>query len=141
MAELKKLLIETPVDKLVELVARKKNLSLKDAAKSLGVEEETIEEWVRVLETHGYLKINYTPFGSPLVEIGDVKIPSSPEGAETEEEISEQRAEKLESVIIGTKGRTGIAKKLSERKAHEKKKKFLAVLKNFFFFFQPLSFH
>ncbi len=128
MAELKKLLIETPVDKLVELVARKKNLRLKDAAKLIGVEEETIEEWVGVLETYGYLKINYTPFGSPLIEMGDVKIPHSPEGIETEEEVSEQRAEKLENAIAETKEKIKIIRKTSEREAAEKHKRILVTL-------------
>ncbi|MBW2966932.1 hypothetical protein KY362_00440 [Candidatus Woesearchaeota archaeon] len=46
----KKSVIETGVDKLVKLVAERKKISIKDAAKELGVSVSSIEDWADFLE-------------------------------------------------------------------------------------------
>lgn len=53
------LLITTGVDALVRLVKEKKKLELEEASKTLSIPNETIEEWARVLEEEGIIKIEY----------------------------------------------------------------------------------
>lgn len=54
----KKSVIETGVDKLVALVSRAKKISVKDAAKELGVSVASIEEWADFLEDEGIISIH-----------------------------------------------------------------------------------
>ena len=57
--------IETGVDKLVDLVKRKKKISLPEAAKTLGVSPVVVEEWADFLEEEGIISIKYkftTPY-------------------------------------------------------------------------------
>lgn len=67
MPELKKLLIETPVDRLVILAKRKNGITSREAAKLLGVSEPQIEDWVRILEAHDLLKLVFPPIGEPKI--------------------------------------------------------------------------
>ncbi|MBN1544276.1 hypothetical protein JW898_02325 [Candidatus Woesearchaeota archaeon] len=53
----KKRVIETGVDKLVRLVAERKKISVKDAAKELGVSVSSIEDWADFLEEEGIISI------------------------------------------------------------------------------------
>jgi len=57
--EFDELLITTGVDALVRLVKEKKRIRLIEASKQLGISEEAIEDWARVLEEEGILKIEY----------------------------------------------------------------------------------
>ena len=57
--------IRTGVDRLVELIERRKRISLKDAATELAVPRIVIEEWVNFLEEKEIIKIEYkltTPY-------------------------------------------------------------------------------
>ncbi|MBN2142198.1 hypothetical protein JW711_02610 [Candidatus Woesearchaeota archaeon] len=49
--------IETGVDKLVELVNRKKKIALRDAAKELGISNEVVQEWADFLEDEGLISV------------------------------------------------------------------------------------
>ncbi len=60
--------IETGVDKLVELVAQKKKVSLDDAAKELGVSKTVVQEWSDFLEEEGLIGVEYTLSKTYLVE-------------------------------------------------------------------------
>jgi chromosome segregation ATPase len=51
--------IHTGVDRLVKLVKDKSKVSIKQAAKLLGVDEETIEDWSQFLEEGGLISIEY----------------------------------------------------------------------------------
>lgn len=51
--------IQTGVDKLVKLVKDKGKVSLKQASRLLGVDEETIEDWSQFLEDGGLISIEY----------------------------------------------------------------------------------
>ena len=51
--------IETGVDKLIELIERKKDLSLQEAANLLGVPKVVVEEWVSFLEEEGLISVDY----------------------------------------------------------------------------------
>jgi chromosome segregation ATPase len=53
----KKSVIETGVDKLVKLIAERTKISVKDAAKELGVSVSSIEEWADFLEEEGIISI------------------------------------------------------------------------------------
>jgi chromosome segregation ATPase len=51
--------IETGVDRLVELVNRKKKISMDDAAKDLGISKVVIQEWADFLEEEKILTLDY----------------------------------------------------------------------------------
>lgn len=53
----KKSVIETGVDKLVKLISETKKISVKDAAKELGVSVSSIEDWADFLEEEGIITI------------------------------------------------------------------------------------
>jgi len=53
----KKSVIEPGVDKLVKLVSDRKKISVKEAAKELGVSVSSIEEWADFLEEEGIISI------------------------------------------------------------------------------------
>ncbi len=57
--EFDELLITTGVDALVRLVKEKQRIELEDAAGTLNIPLETIEDWARVLEEEGILSIEY----------------------------------------------------------------------------------
>ncbi len=90
MSKLKKLLIETPIDKLVELAQRKRGITVAEAAKILGVKEEQIEDWVHILEEHKMLKFEFPPIGEPKI----IPLKMKPERFMRHiEEIRKKRAE------------------------------------------------
>ena len=62
MAE-KELKIETPIDELVKLLQERKKITLSDAASLLGVETTKVEDWVKVLEEHGFVELIYPALG------------------------------------------------------------------------------
>jgi len=52
--------IKTGVDKLVELVSQKKRVNSDEAAKSLGVGKDVIQEWAEFLEEEGIVTLDYS---------------------------------------------------------------------------------
>ncbi|MBU0980010.1 MAG: hypothetical protein KJ709_04360 [Nanoarchaeota archaeon] len=58
--------IQTGVDRLVELVRLKHRVAFNDAAKQLGVSKTTIEEWSNFLEEEGLVSIEYV-FTTPYI--------------------------------------------------------------------------
>ncbi|NIA03730.1 MAG: hypothetical protein GWP09_00075 [Nitrospiraceae bacterium] len=60
-------LIETGVDKLVELIKKKKKITIKEAAKEISVSEDVIKEWAEFLEEEGIIEIKYNLVSSYLV--------------------------------------------------------------------------
>jgi archaellum component FlaC len=57
--EFDELLITTGVDALVRLVKEKQRVDLEEASSVLNIPTETIEDWARVLEEEGILRIEY----------------------------------------------------------------------------------
>jgi chromosome segregation ATPase len=57
--EFDELLITTGVDALVRLVRDKQRIELEEAASALNIGRETLEEWSRVLEEEGILRMEY----------------------------------------------------------------------------------
>jgi predicted ArsR family transcriptional regulator len=49
--------IETGVDKLVDIIGKKKKISIDDAAKELGVSKATVQEWADFLEDEGLISV------------------------------------------------------------------------------------
>jgi len=57
--EFDELLITTGVDALVRLVKERQRVEMEEASSILNIPQETIEEWTRVLEEEGILKMEY----------------------------------------------------------------------------------
>lgn len=61
------ILIETQIDELSKLVTQRKRVKVSEAAKILKTTESRIEEWVRILEDHGFVKLVYPALGEPEI--------------------------------------------------------------------------
>lgn len=59
MEELRKLMIETNVDKLLELVESRGKITTNECSALLNVQESIIEEWAEILSKHRLLEIDY----------------------------------------------------------------------------------
>jgi CBS domain-containing protein len=59
--------IETKVDQLLDLL-HQGEISMQKLKKSLGIDEEKIEEWLNILEKQGMIKIERSPFGKIKVK-------------------------------------------------------------------------
>ena len=66
--EIESSVIETGVDKLVNLVKERGRIALQDAAKELGVSMTVIQEWVDFLEEEGIISVEYKMTKPFLVE-------------------------------------------------------------------------
>ena len=61
--------IETHIDKLIEIVENNSPISFVELAKELGVSKDQVEEWAIILEERGIVQIEYSPIGPPKVRI------------------------------------------------------------------------
>ncbi|MFQ5474554.1 MAG: hypothetical protein ACE5DM_01830 [Candidatus Nanoarchaeia archaeon] len=52
--------IRTGVDQLVDLTGKEKKISIGDAAKTLGISKDAIEEWASFLEEEGLISVEHT---------------------------------------------------------------------------------
>ncbi len=91
----KKSVIETGVDKLVKLVSQFKKLSVKQAAKELGVSVSSVEEWADFLEEEGIISIQSQFATVYLVEknIGKKEIAEKVKAVKDEKEHFMRRVE------------------------------------------------
>ena len=71
-SELTRILIETPIDQLIELIRQKRKMALSKAAAFLNVSDDQLEEWVKILEDKGYLRLMYPPVGEPYIILGEL---------------------------------------------------------------------
>lgn len=60
------LILETDVDKLLKIIEKKESVAVDELAGTLKVNEEKIEEWGRLLEEHGLIRMEYPTFGKPV---------------------------------------------------------------------------
>ncbi|RLG14057.1 MAG: hypothetical protein DRN66_02980 [Candidatus Nanohalarchaeota archaeon] len=74
MGELKKAMVETGIDKFLELVTIKKSISLKNASKFLSVPLDTLENWSNILSREKIISIDYDSFGNMVVFITQKNI-------------------------------------------------------------------
>lgn len=62
------LILETDVDRLLKIIEKSGSIATDDLAKILKVSEEKIEEWGRLLEEHGLIRMEYPAFGRPVLK-------------------------------------------------------------------------
>jgi len=62
------LVLETDVDKLLKIIEKNESVPVDDLAKILKVSELKIEEWGRLLEEHGLIRMEYPAFGKPVLK-------------------------------------------------------------------------
>ena len=65
--------IRTGVDTLIELVNKKKKISLRDAAKAIKYSTAVVEDWASILEDEGIITMEYTFTNTFLVSADAVK--------------------------------------------------------------------
>ncbi len=60
--------VRTPIDRLLELVRKKKRVRIDDKlANKLGVNKTQIEEWAMILEDHNLVELHYPTIGGPEI--------------------------------------------------------------------------
>jgi len=59
--------IYTKIDEMVRMIERE-NLDISTISKRLGVPENLVEEWAKILEENGLIEINYRAIGSPILK-------------------------------------------------------------------------
>jgi len=59
-------LISTGVDQLINVVFNKKKVKLDDVATELGISQNVILEWVKILEDEGLIRVEYS-FTTPYL--------------------------------------------------------------------------
>lgn len=100
--EFDELLITTGVDALVRLVKEKQRIELQDASSMLSIPQETIEDWSRVLEEEGILRIEYR-----LTRIYLVWVKPTEEEVATEKASFYEEKKGLDSEIEEVKQKIG----------------------------------
>ena len=119
--------IETGIDKFVEEIQKRGKLTFKEAASVLGISEEKVEEWAKLLSQHKEetgIEIKYPAFGEPEIVATELKkevavkekIEEIKEGKDELEDILEKYTEgkipeAIEKAKVG-----GPAKKPEEEK-------------------------
>ena len=61
--------LETNVDKLYKMVKKKGKIKISDVVKKMKVSKEVVEEWAKVLEDYGMIKIYYPIIGEPELRL------------------------------------------------------------------------
>ncbi|RLJ03532.1 MAG: hypothetical protein DRP11_00335 [Candidatus Aenigmatarchaeota archaeon] len=82
---LKRILIETDADKLLDLVNQKKRVTVEEAAKILSVEQDVVERWAKIFEEHHLVSLNYG--------LGDITIKKRIDSE------SEKTAKEIENIL------------------------------------------
>ena len=60
-------IIETQIDKLIDLLSKKRKIPLSDAARELNISEGQLEAWVSILEDSGVVELKYPVLGQPEI--------------------------------------------------------------------------
>lgn len=60
--------IQTDIDRLLNLLEEGKSISVLDLAKKLKVKIEQVEKWAKILEEHGLIEIEYPIIGLPRLK-------------------------------------------------------------------------
>ncbi len=112
-------LISTGVDQLINLVYREKRVSLENAARELGIARKVIEEWARILEEEGIVRIEYQFTSTYLAWAGEsIAEPEKLKG------LREQR----DSLLNEIEGLTGKVESYI-KESRESAKKFATLMK------------
>lgn len=59
--------IETGIDKLFDLIKIHEKISAKEAAKKMKSAEKQVEDWAKILESHGLIEIDYSKIGTIIL--------------------------------------------------------------------------
>lgn len=70
--EVEEEVIETKVDQLIDLLESGKEIAMNDLKKKLNISDEKIEEWLKILERQGVIKIEKSRFGRLKVKVKNV---------------------------------------------------------------------
>lgn len=95
-------LISTGVDQLINVVFNKKKVKLEDVATELGLSEKVIQEWVKILEDEGLIRMEYS-FTTPyLVWAGqDFKEPEGLKDVKSERDLLADEVEGFVNKVSG----------------------------------------
>jgi chromosome segregation ATPase len=95
-------LISTGVDQLINVVFNKKRVKLEDVANELGISQNVIQEWVKILEDEGLVKMEYS-FTTPyLVWAGqDFKEPENLKTVKSDRDVLADEVEGFINKITG----------------------------------------
>lgn len=66
--------ITTEIDDMLQMVSEKRKIKIDRMAKSLKVSEDQIQDWAKILEEQGLVRIHYPAIGKPEIRIGTEKI-------------------------------------------------------------------
>jgi hypothetical protein len=66
--------IETEIDRLYKLVKERGSIKVSEAAKNIGVSEDTVRKWGEVLEEHKLIELHYPIAGKPSLGIRRPKL-------------------------------------------------------------------
>jgi uncharacterized phage infection (PIP) family protein YhgE len=75
------IVINTEIDRLIDLLSQKKRIELDELAKQVGIDKKKIKKWLLVLEDEGYLKLEYKLtkiFAVWLLDLGGSKAAGLP---------------------------------------------------------------
>jgi len=94
--------IETQIDKLIELLNKKRKITLSEAARILNIKENQLDTWIGTLEDKGIVELKYPVLGEPelvlkgilpetLTEVkANLKEPEKPKEIKEPEDLSEK---------------------------------------------------
>lgn len=74
---------QTELDLLLEIINQKKTISMNELVRIFSIPKDLVEEWGRILEEHGLIKVYYPALGDPLfrsntfVEVKKPKVKKS----------------------------------------------------------------
>jgi len=82
-------IIETQIDKLIDLLSKKRKIPLTEAARELNISESQLESWVSTLEDNGVVELKYPVLGQPEIVLKgllpeNLKIASEDKGGKIE---------------------------------------------------------
>jgi len=120
MLNMSDFIIETGIDKLIDLLSKKRKISLSEAARILNIKESQLEAWVSTLEDRGVVDLKYPVLGEPEIVLKGIL----PENLKLISEKKEEKVEdvKTESTSIKTLESEEEIKKLSEKIENLEKK-------------------
>ena len=127
------MLIETPIDELARIVAEKKKITIGEAARLLKTNETQIEEWVRILEEHGFVELIYPAFGEPQIILKKIEkedLVKKKKELETKKQAVEEKTKEFEKKVERVEKKIEISNKEFSKLENELKDKLKGLDKN-----------
>ena len=107
---MKNSVIETSIDRLIEVLREKEKMSISEAASFLKVSHKQLEPWLNTLEENGIIEVKYPVIGEPKIVLKS----TAPEKIDIKK--LEAEAEEKPGVIERIKGKIKSGKKVPEEK-------------------------